>query len=231
MPSSPKKTTLDSLIRDLKHKEADVREEAAHQLGEMGPAAKKAVPSLIKLLKDEDCWLPGTAAVALGKIGPSAKKALPQLVVMLSDSSTQLRTTVTEVLAKFGTTALSELKKAFKRGDEDHREAIVNVLGQMTNSSKQTVAMLRGAVKDAHSIVRIAAVEALALKGKTAVDSLVDALEDEHSLVRTKAAQALGALGPAAKKAVRVLKKMDGDRVKEVRSASSKAIQAITADA
>jgi HEAT repeat protein len=42
-----------TLTRLLRHRRADVREEAARALGEMGPAARAAAPGLRELLTDE----------------------------------------------------------------------------------------------------------------------------------------------------------------------------------
>ncbi len=227
MPKTSNKTTIDSLIKLLKAKDPGDREEAAHKLGEMGAVANKAVPALIKALDDEDCWVPAIAAVALGKIGPSAKKAVPSLVAYLANASPQAHPKVITALSRFGAMALPELKKAFENDNTDQRINVVQILGQMDRSSKCIIALLHDAVKDDHSLVRIAAVEALAQKGEEAVDELIIALEDKHSLVRTKSAQALGDLGPAAKKALDSLKRMDRDRVKEVKHAALIAAQAI----
>lgn len=230
MPKAAKELTVRSLIRDLKSKDSGVREEAAHDLGEMGPAAKVSVQALIRALDDEDCWVPSTAAVALGKIGLSAEKVIPRLVVLLADTSTLQQSKLMDTIASFGTAALPELKKALRNDNVEQRVFVIKLVGQIETSCQATIAILHDAVKDIHSRVRIAGVEALAQKGKSGLDELITALADKHSLVRVKSAQALGALGSAAKKAVKALKKMDGDRMKEVKVECAKAIQAITAD-
>src|SRR5262249_36020139 len=51
---------------------------AARAAGQMGVAARQAVPSLVQLLSDPDCR--SAASDALGEIGPHAKGAIPELM-------------------------------------------------------------------------------------------------------------------------------------------------------
>src|SRR5262249_8383862 len=71
-------------IGDLRDRDEEVRSGAAYVRGEIGPAAKEAVPALIESLKDQDkgvrCW----AAWALGEIGP-AKNVVPALIERFKD--------------------------------------------------------------------------------------------------------------------------------------------------
>ena len=60
--------SLDCLITALNHRYWYVRELAAWALGELGPAAKKAVPSLIARFNDKDLGVRKTAVEAVGKI-------------------------------------------------------------------------------------------------------------------------------------------------------------------
>src|SRR4051812_48425589 len=76
-------TPLSQLVKDLTDKDADVRADAAEELGKKGPAAKKAVPDLITALKDEDEDVRDAAADALGRIGADAKAAIPALITAL----------------------------------------------------------------------------------------------------------------------------------------------------
>jgi HEAT repeat protein len=71
------------LRKALKHQDGNVRSGAASVLGEIGPAAKDAVPDLIEALKDRD--MRPIAVGALGRIGPAAKDAVPALIEALKD--------------------------------------------------------------------------------------------------------------------------------------------------
>jgi HEAT repeat protein len=69
-------------------------------LGEMGPAARDAVPALVKLLrfgkKDDRI----AAAVVLGKIGPDARTAIPALRHALKDFRRPMREAAAEALRR-----------------------------------------------------------------------------------------------------------------------------------
>jgi len=60
--------SLDCLMTALKHRYWYVRELAAWALGELGPAAQKAVPSLIARFNDKDLGVRKAAVEAVGKI-------------------------------------------------------------------------------------------------------------------------------------------------------------------
>ena len=60
-------------------KEGYVRDHAAKALGQIGPAAKAAVPALTKLVKERDVFSHRSAAEALKKIdlAPTPKDGTP----------------------------------------------------------------------------------------------------------------------------------------------------------
>lgn len=62
------KASVSSLMRRLKHKQAQVRREAARTLGLIGPDAKKALKRLKKLLSDRDPGVVHHARIAIQKI-------------------------------------------------------------------------------------------------------------------------------------------------------------------
>lgn len=71
-------TWLNILLAELNNKEAEIRYEVAHALGELG--AEEAVPSLLKLTEDKDNQVQEAAIKALGEIGgEQAKQALIKL--------------------------------------------------------------------------------------------------------------------------------------------------------
>ena len=57
-----------ALIIALRDEDASMRKKAADALGELGSAAKDAIPALTKVLKDEDKDVRDAAQTALAKI-------------------------------------------------------------------------------------------------------------------------------------------------------------------
>ncbi len=56
------------MIKQLGHKDADLRETAAVALGRIGPVARGAVPRLTQCLADQDLLVRKAAKEALGQI-------------------------------------------------------------------------------------------------------------------------------------------------------------------
>src|SRR5205823_4227922 len=89
------------LIDVLNGDDEDVRRLAALALGEIGPAARPAIPSLIKALRaDKDYRVRFHAAEALGRMGPEAKVAIPALREALKDDRPEVSNAAAETLKK-----------------------------------------------------------------------------------------------------------------------------------
>ncbi len=89
-------------------KDSSAGAEALTILGEMGPAAKSAVPALVKLLQRPSLpqtgqrWGPPhrhAVVLALGQIGPEARAAVPALIASLKSGNSGIRTEVALALA------------------------------------------------------------------------------------------------------------------------------------
>jgi len=79
LPKELGTAALQPLIDALGHAHRNVREGAAHALGELGADAAPAVQALTRAFEDEDDFVRWKAARALGNIGPAAASALPLL--------------------------------------------------------------------------------------------------------------------------------------------------------
>jgi HEAT repeat protein len=113
-PAEPLVATLSEILSADK---SPAGVQALELLGELGPAAKPAVPVLRKLLDEPSLELlgkkwgaPHRAAVirTLGQIGPEADAAVPALVAQVRDNY-YLRTEVTLALANLGPKATQAL--------------------------------------------------------------------------------------------------------------------------
>ena len=86
------------LIAVLRDEDANVRRNAAKDLGKIGD--KRAVEPLIAILEDPDWRIRSDAVLALGKIGD--KKAVDPLIDALKDKDSSVRRMAAETLGKIG---------------------------------------------------------------------------------------------------------------------------------
>jgi len=63
-----------------------LRGSAAYALGEIGPAASKALDALVKAYREDNSFISYNAMVALASLGPVAKKVVPILVEQLNSA-------------------------------------------------------------------------------------------------------------------------------------------------
>ncbi len=140
-------------------------------LGEMGAAARAAVPHLVEALEDGDPAVRWDAAKTLGKIGPAASAAVPALAALVNDP-----------------------------GDTVARQYAVVALGRIGPNAKGAVPCLIHALKDLAVDVHAKAGEALVQIGAPAVPGLIEVMKDEDQQVRVRAANALTeiAAGPGS---------------------------------
>src|SRR5207302_6340773 len=66
---------------------------AANALGEIGPAARQAIPRLITALRQEHSLARADYASALGKFGNDAKEAIPDILPLIQDPHPDVRKT------------------------------------------------------------------------------------------------------------------------------------------
>jgi len=117
----------------IQYEQADQRRaEAATCLGDLGPAAKSALPDLIKALKGKDAAIRGAAITSLGKIHSEPETVIPLLIPYLEDDN--LDVAAASALAEFGSLAKSAVPKLLPllhaKDDDDQaaaREALLKI--------------------------------------------------------------------------------------------------------
>jgi HEAT repeat protein len=67
-----------ALVAALKDPDEKVRKTVIIGLGQIGPAAREAVPALLPFLKDDELFR--TTAETLSKMGPAAREVVPDLI-------------------------------------------------------------------------------------------------------------------------------------------------------
>ena len=206
--SGATKDSIPSLIKALNSDDVRTKLTALEILNKIGKDAKDAVPALINTLSDRDCRVRYATANILGAIGEEAKDAVPALIKTLKDDD-YVRNCAYYALTEIGEAALPELIKASKSRNEMVRSYAVQALGREQYADR-FVPLLAKAAGDESSIVRVAAVEALAEIGKKAqgaIPELIKALKDKGEGIQENAAKALRKIGKDAKRAIPALRR------------------------
>lgn len=109
---------------------ADVRRsEAIRHLGELGPAAKAAVPRIIKLLVEKSPGVQEAAVSSLGKIHSEPETVIPLLIRCLDDD--RINAQAASALGEFGSLAkpaVPKLLPMLQARDKDDRRAARDAL-------------------------------------------------------------------------------------------------------
>ena len=164
------------LIKQLGHKNSDVRMTAAGALGSIG--SKDAVPALIQALQDEHVDVRVLAAGALGSI--RSEDAVPALIpAFQNDQNVRVRHRVADTLGSIGSEdAVPTLIQALQDQDAEGfvRMTVAGALGSI--GSKDAVPALIQALQDQDKWVRVNTAEALGKIGsEDAVPALIQLLQ------------------------------------------------------
>lgn len=89
-------------VAALKSSDLLERRLAAHALGEIGPAAREAVPALIEALRDPESFVRVWAAAALTRVQPENPDANPALVAGTQDGISFVRSLAAWHLGRLG---------------------------------------------------------------------------------------------------------------------------------
>ncbi|MFO1338749.1 MAG: serine hydrolase [Burkholderiaceae bacterium] len=159
-----------TLVQRLRDEDPLVREQAAAQLGRLGPQAAAAVEPLVAALGHEDPYLRGAAAVALGQIGAAAVPALAQA---LGRDDAEWRRSAAIALGRLGAPAVEALP------------ALVRLLADPSAPVRQVAAVTLGGLAGLDGVAQAAA------------PALTRCLSDRDPSVRRSAAEALARVAPA----------------------------------
>jgi HEAT repeat protein len=184
---------IDQLIRELDAKEAEVRMNAAVDLGKFQDP--RVVLPLIAALKDKDRYVPARAEESLVALGPVAVETLTGVLRNKEEAN---RPVIARIIGKImdvrGIDPLVEvLKDPNPALAKETRDALLKILPT--------------ALKDSRLEIRLKAAKLLQdLPDPVAVEPLIGALRDTDSNVRQRAGTALGKIGqPAGKSLVGLL--------------------------
>ena len=134
-------------IEELGHWDARVREEAALELGQIGPRAQPAVTALIRALgEDESGGVRQNAAWAIRRIQPPAWTVSEPLLTALGDREQSVRRNAASALATYGDELVDPLVEIAEGRDALSRLAALSALGQMGSEARRAVPALRALV-------------------------------------------------------------------------------------
>ena len=210
---------------------------AAVALGEIGPAAKSAIPSLLKHLvgpsdaeRGRQWWSSARdpAAVALGKIG-----AVEELLKVAASQEASRRGAAIVGLSHVNPTTdpiVAVLIKSSSSTEQGEHLQAIQALGRVRPTNEAIVAALAARLRSTDLSTRANAsyaIQHIDPKLESAVQPLLDALKDPEAVVRGNAAQALAEYksNPQARLAALLLAATD-----DASSARSPALRAIDKD-
>jgi HEAT repeat protein len=205
------------LIEALKHEQPTVRKAAARRLGQLGPAAKPAVPALAEALADKDSEVRQAVTETIGRLGQDAQAAVPALLRLLKDPDDNVRREAAQVLGKIGPAAReATVALTAALGDKDFFVAgaaieALTAIGPAARESVPTLVELDLKVKTFQSVSLFvrdklpAALQAIDPERKVALPVLLGLLSKGDGEVRQAVAKELGELGPRARDAVPTL--------------------------
>jgi HEAT repeat protein/beta-lactamase regulating signal transducer with metallopeptidase domain len=180
---------VEAMISALGDEDAEIREGAAHSLGQLEDS-RAVAPLSNAVVNDTEPEVREQAAWALGMIEDAA--AVPALSQALTDSEADVREQAAWALGMIeDPSAIDALGQAMSDPDDAVREQVVWALGMI--ESEAAVRPLIDSLGDTNAEIRSQAAWALGMiEDASAVDALAGALQDTNSEVREHAAWALG---------------------------------------
>jgi HEAT repeat protein len=205
-------------IRAMDDAHLEVRCCAAALVGQLGPAARVAIPRILAILRDnkEPDDMRWCMAMDLANLGGCEEQAVPTLLELLESESPVLRHAAADALGRLGgkdKRVVGALLKAVRDPVDRVRSGAASSLGRLGKEPELCVPPLmeilqssknyRGASDPRNGA--ISALRRFGTKSAPAVPAIIDIVEGKTSAensLRCKAILALGDIGPAAQAAI-----------------------------
>ena len=228
---------VDTLVKDLQAKDPKTRLAAAQSLGEMGSAARKAVPALVSAAsaKNADLALRHEAIQSLGRIGSAT--AVPALTTALDDSAGIIRYSAIQSLGMIGPEskgAVPQLEKLLKADEPYLQMAAAGALARIASNpaviEREVVPALMGVLLKGAAAEKVEASVALSHIGPAALSAVTKALGTAEPEVAVHLCDVAGQMGPAAAAATPELFKLLASKSADVAAHAAQAVGAIGAN-
>jgi len=200
---------LDSRIEKETDEDKDACRQAAAALGQIGPAAKDAVPLLTKALQSPSLEFRHFAVDALGRIGSDARESIPAIVVEMDipkdhdnyAALTRFRRYAAKALGGIGVAdqeAVRVLEEALENEDRLYCVEAALALWKMNGDAKAIPALESIIEKDEAEgpFEAIMALRQIGPEAKSVTDTLVATLKHDNADLRRAAAKVLAQFGP-----------------------------------
>ena len=186
-----------AMLKDLESGDADQKLKAIAELGELGPAARSAMPSLTGLLTARDERLAKAAARLMGQMGPAATGAL---IAALKDEAVYKAGDVTAALLA-STPEDDDLVEVLVAAAEASKATRDDVKAILPRLGAQATPRLVKSMATADRFLRwwlIEVCQELGPDAAGAVEALAEVTRTGDQWFRGHAARALGLVGPKA---------------------------------
>jgi HEAT repeat protein len=183
-------------------------------LGNIGSAAKEAIPYLLDILHDPQSRLGVNVAWALTQIAPEHHKATERLLHLLKSNNHQQRQQAMELLSQKGKNSTHNvllLAQALKESESTVKSRVACSLGNIGSPASIALPHLQEALRDKDKVVRFRAAIAINQIRPNSYGSLTvltQLLSDKNPYLRREVIQSLGELGATAQGAVPFLQKL-----------------------
>jgi HEAT repeat protein len=199
-PPSSERDPVRRWLKQLHDGDTLARQDAAEELGKLGPRAEAAIPDLIEAMEDHRLLRP--AALALGRIGPKAVpgliKAFAEATSLFSGLTTPEEEAAGDALARIGAPAVPKLILALRDERPNFRPKVAAVLGRIGPEAAEAIPALVAMMKEKDLKISL---ESVVVRPPNAADPGIKVpvvLIKSDSDCRESAASALAAIGPKA---------------------------------
>ena len=187
---------LEAALRDLEHRDARVRAQAADALGRVEPAEHDAaVTALVRAVDDEHPSVRYAALLSLGEL--AAGSAADAVAARLGDGEPLVREAAAIALGQLGAgggaRAWSALESALRAGEPEVRFQAVASLAEI--DAARAAPLVVALLDDEDAKVRAQAAAAIGDSGERRYADRIARLLDDSDDVRNEAALALARLG------------------------------------
>lgn len=193
---------VERLIQQLTIGSSEERLNAAEELGNMGPFARRAVPALAATLTSKDPALKYEVLVALSSVGPLAAEAAESVAAQLDSELLPIRVTVLDTLRRIGTIPESAVPQIETLAGDANQAVVVAAVRCLITLEREdstvvtaSVPALISSLSNERRSVRNAAASALVEIGSSVVPALATAFASDQPVVRLKACEVARRLG------------------------------------